>query len=92
MMTASHTKIRDARFDAGSILKNEFSDFSNSIYNFTDLNKRYPDNIYQLTSWFNLWDLYKTMERPDSAQYYKDLIISSFPSRTMQNICRTPIF
>jgi len=92
MMSASHTKIRDARFDAGSILKNEFSDFSNSIYNFTDLNKRYPDNIYQLTSWFNLWDLYKTMERPDSAQYYKDLIISSFPESNYAKYLQNPNF
>jgi tetratricopeptide (TPR) repeat protein len=89
---ASHLKIRDGLFDAGSILKNEFNDFEKSVGCFSDLNKRYPENIYLLSSYFNLWDLYKTIGKTDSSDYYKNLIVSKYPESNYAKYLINPNF
>ncbi len=79
LMKASHVKIRNALFNAGRIFKTDFSDFPRSIASFEDLNKRYPDNMFALSSWFELWDLYTKQKNQEKADYYKNLIVSKFP-------------
>jgi hypothetical protein len=92
MMQVSHNKIRDALFNSGNILKNDFNDFNQSIGSFSNLNTRYPDNIYLLASWFNLWDLYKILENPDSSNYYKELITSRYPESNYAKYLINPNF
>jgi len=79
LMKVSHTKIRNALFNAGRIFKTDFSDFPRSIGSFEDLNKRYPENLFALSSWFELWDLYTKQSNQEKADYYKNLITSKFP-------------
>jgi tetratricopeptide (TPR) repeat protein len=79
LMSVSHGKIRNALFNAGRIFKTDFSDFPRSIQSFEDLNKRYPDNLLALSSWFELWDLYTKQNNSEKADYYKNLITSKFP-------------
>lgn len=79
LLLVSHGRIRNALFNAGRIFKTDFNDFPRSIESFEDLNKRYPDNLYALSSWFELWDLYKKLPNQEKADYYKNLIISKYP-------------
>jgi tetratricopeptide (TPR) repeat protein len=92
MKQVSNLKIRDALFNAGSILKTEFNDFEKSVWCFSDLNKRYPENIYLLSSYFNLWDLYKTIGKPDSSNYFKDLIVRNYPESNFAKYLVNPNF
>ncbi|HZL10101.1 MAG TPA: tetratricopeptide repeat protein [Prolixibacteraceae bacterium] len=79
LMTVSHAKIRNALFSAGRIFKTDFSDFPRAIESFEDLNKRYPENMFTLSSWFELWDLYNKENNQERADYYKSLITSQYP-------------
>jgi hypothetical protein len=79
LMSISHSKIRNALFNAGRIFKAEFSDFPRSSESFEDLNKRYPDNIFTLSSYFELYDLYNKMGNQEKSDYYKNLIIGKYP-------------
>jgi tetratricopeptide (TPR) repeat protein len=79
LMMVSNEKIKNALFYSGTIFKTDFNDFERSIESFISLNSRYPENNYTLSSYFYLWDLYTTIQIPDSANYYKDLIISNYP-------------
>lgn len=79
LMAASHQRIRDALFDAGTLFKNEYSAYLQSIGCFRGLENRYPDNLYTLSSYFNLWDLYQLTGNQDSANYYKSWIIDHYP-------------
>ena len=79
LMNVSHTKIRNALFNAGRIFKTDFADYPRSIESFEDLNKRYPDNLFTLSSWFELWDLYNKQKNQEKTDYYKNLIISKYP-------------
>jgi tetratricopeptide (TPR) repeat protein len=79
LMQVSHGKIRNALFNAGRIFKTEFNDIQRSINSFEDLNNRYPDNLYLLSSWFELWDLYKKLPNQEKADVYKNLVVSKYP-------------
>ncbi len=79
LMKVSHTQIRNALYNAGRIFKTEFNDFPRAIGSFEDLNKRYPDNLYALSSWFELWDLYTKQNNKEKADYYKSLITAKYP-------------
>ena len=79
LMAISHEKIRDALYNAGKIFKSEFSNYPRSAESFEDLNKRYPTNIYLLSAYFDLYDLYELMGDQQKSNYYRNLIISQFP-------------
>ena len=79
LMNVSHNNIRNALFNAGRIFKIDFSDFPRSSESFEDLNKRYPDNIFTLSSYFELWDLYNKMTNQERSDYYRNLIIGQYP-------------
>lgn len=79
LMNVSHSRIRNALFNAGRIFKTDFSDFPRSIESFEELNKRYPENIFALSSWFELWSLYTAQNNQEKADYYKNLIVDKYP-------------
>lgn len=79
LMAISHEKIRDALYNAGKIFKSEFSNYQRSAESFEDLNKRYPNNIYLLSAYFDLYDLYELMGDQQKSDYYRNLIITQFP-------------
>ena len=79
LMAKSHNKIRDALYNAGNIFKTDFNDFEKSIECFRELDRRYPENMYELPSYFNLWDLYTIVEKKDSSTYFRSTILSKYP-------------
>lgn len=79
LLLISHGRIRNGLFNAGRIFKTEFNDIPRSIASFEDLNKRYPENLFALSSWFELWDLYKKLPDQEKADFYKNLVVSKYP-------------
>ena len=92
LMKVSNNKVRDALFTSATLLKTEYNDFEYSAKNFTSLNKRYPENIYELTSYFNLWDLHKTIGNTDSSTFYRELILQKFPDSNYAKYLINPNF
>ncbi|WP_340111771.1 tetratricopeptide repeat protein [Maribellus mangrovi] len=92
LMAVSHEKIRDALYNAGKIFKSEFEDYQRSAECFEDLNKRYPKNIYLLSAYFDLYDLYELMGDKEKANYYRDLLISDFPDSKYAQYLLNPNF
>ena len=79
LMNVSHAKIRIALFNAGRIFKTDFTDFPRAIESFEDLNKRYPENMFTLSSYFELWDLYTKQNNQEKTDFYKNLITGKYP-------------
>jgi len=90
LLQVSHGRIRNALFNAGRIFKTEFNDIPRSIASFEDLNKRYPDNLYALSSWFELWDLYKKLPDQEKADFYKNLVVSKYPESKYAKYLQNP--
>jgi hypothetical protein len=92
LMARSHDRIRDALYNAGKIYRSEFSNYPRSAEAFEELMKRYPDNIYQLSAYFDLYDLNEVMGDRQKADYYRNLIISRFPESKYAQYLINPNF
>ena len=92
LMAISHTQIREALFDAAMLFKTDFNDFEKAIETYLELNRRYPENRYELPSFFYLWDLYGTIEKPDSAAYYKTAVLNKYPESNYAKYLTNPNF
>jgi tetratricopeptide (TPR) repeat protein len=79
LMAVSHEKIKEALFEAANILKSDFNDYENAVYYYKELNRRYPNNIYDLPANFGLWDAYTALGKPDSTLYFKNQVVNNYP-------------
>jgi tetratricopeptide (TPR) repeat protein len=92
LMSLSHERILEALYNAGKLFKSEFSNYKLSAETFEDLLKRYPSNIYQLSVYFDLYDLYELMGDQQKSAYYKNLIISNYPDSKYAQYLVNPNF
>jgi tetratricopeptide (TPR) repeat protein len=92
LMSISHDKIRDALYNAGKIYKSDFSNYQRSAEAFEELLKRYPNNMYQLSAYFDLYDLYELMGDKQKSDYYRNLIISKYPNSKYAQYLVNPNF
>ncbi|MCL1821448.1 MAG: tetratricopeptide repeat protein [Prolixibacteraceae bacterium] len=92
LMAISHLKIRDALYNAGRIFKADFSDYPRSAESFEELNRRYPDNIYLLTAFYELYDLNELIPDKTKSNEYRELIIRRFPESNYAQYLQNPNF
>jgi tetratricopeptide (TPR) repeat protein len=92
LMALSHDRILESLFDAGKLFKSEFSNYKLSAETFEDLLKRYPSNIYQLSVYFDLYDLYELMGDREKSAYYRNLIVSNYPDSKYARYLLNPNF
>ncbi len=75
----SNDIIQEGLFNMGVILKDKLDDFPSSRAEFDQLLTRYPDNIYRLGTYYNLYLLNMRDNKPDEAEKWRQLIVSEFP-------------
>ena len=92
LMNASHDKIRDAFYNAGKIFKSEFENYPRSNERFEELNERYPENIYLLSAYFDLYDSYELLGDQPKSDYYRNLIINNYPESKFAQYLLNPNF
>ncbi len=92
LMQISNEKVRDALYNIGKIFKSEFGNYPRSAMAFEELNKRYPNNIYLLSTYFDLYDLFDLMGDKETSDYYRQLIITKFPDSKYAQYLLNPNF
>jgi tetratricopeptide (TPR) repeat protein len=89
-LTASNIKIMDAYYNAGGIYKEQLMNNQKSVETFEELLKRYPDNKYRLSSYYQLYRTYLVMNNQSKSDYYKNLILTNFPDSEYAKIIKNP--
>ena len=79
LMQVSNELIKSSLFGAGRIYRSEFNDFPRSIEVLLDLNRRFKGSIYELPSYFELYQLYKQTDDASNTDVYKQKIIMEYP-------------
>lgn len=70
--------IQEGLYNMGLILKDKLEDFKAADNQWQQLLARYPDNIYRLDVYYNLYLMYIRIDKPDLAEKYRQLILSDF--------------
>ena len=74
----SHNIIQEGLYNMGIILKDKLEDFPSAVSEFGTLLSRYPDNVYRLDTYYNLYLLYMRQGDSANAEVYRQLILSDF--------------
>ncbi len=84
--------IQEGLFNMGVILKDKLEDFAASREEFNRLLTRYPDNIYRLDTYHNLYLMLMRAGLVDEAEQYRLLIVSEFPDSKYGQAMRDPAY
>ncbi len=71
--------IQEGLYNMGIILKDKMEDFDAASGEFGKLMGRYPDNVYRLEVYYNLYLMNMRRDRPAEAEKYRRLLIEEFP-------------
>ncbi len=71
--------IQEGLYNMGIILKDKLEDFPAARREFDRLLDRYPDNIYRLDVYYNMYLMAVRTDNKALAEKWRDLIISDFP-------------
>lgn len=88
--TKSRLKIVDAYYDLGFIFKENIQDNHKSAETFEELLKKYPENKYVLSVYYNLYRLNLSINNMGRADYYKNKILNEHPDSEYARIIRNP--
>ena len=71
--------IQEGLYNMGVILKNNLGDFPAAASEFEKLLERYPDNIYRLDAYYNLYLMWMQAGNTAEAEKWRRKILSDFP-------------
>ncbi len=71
--------IQEGLYNMGVILKDKLEDFPAARHEFLTLEERYPDNVYRLDVYYNLYLMAVRSDNRAEAEKWKELIIKDFP-------------
>lgn len=74
--------IQEGLYNMGVILKDRMQDYNASEKAFLSLISRYPDNIYRLDAYYNLYLMFMLSDQQAKASTYRQLILDEFPEST----------
>ena len=75
----SHNIIQEGLYNMGVILKDKLEDLPAAEYEFEQLLTRYPDNVYRLDTYYNMYLLHARAGNDSGAERYRMLLVTEFP-------------
>jgi tetratricopeptide (TPR) repeat protein len=89
-MTTSTGLIIDAYNKLGFLYLEELNDTVNAEATYLEFMEKYPDNKYQLQSWYALYKIYNEQANLEKATYYKNLIVGNYPDSDFAKVIIDP--
>lgn len=84
--------IQEGLYNMAVILKDKLEDFPRARRTFEELDTRYPDNIYRLDAYYNLYLMDVRQDLTAQAEKYRQLIITDFPESPYGQAMRDPAY
>lgn len=82
--------IQEGLYNMGVILKDKLEDFQAAETEFTSLLTRYPDNIYRLDTYYNMYLMFMRAGDQAKAERYRQLMLTEFPDSKYGMAMRDP--
>lgn len=74
----SNDVIQEGLYNMGLILKDKLEDYSSASKEFNTLMERYPENVYRLEVYYNMYLMYMRLGDTAMAEKYRSLITTEF--------------
>jgi tetratricopeptide (TPR) repeat protein len=84
--------IQEGLYNIGLILKDRLEDYDAAAADWKELQTRYPDNVYRLDVYYNMYMMYTRIGRNDLAEHYRQLILSEFADSKYGMAMRDPAY
>lgn len=82
--------IQEGMYNIGIILKDKLDAYSEAADEWNKLLKRYPDNVYRLDIYYNMYLMYMRIGDKAGAERYRALMLSDFPESKYGMAVRDP--
>jgi len=82
--------IQEGMYNIGIILKDKLEAYSEASGEWNNLLKRYPDNVYRLDIYYNMYLMYMRIGDKGQAERYRALMLSDFPESKYGMAVRDP--
>lgn len=82
--------IQEGLYNMGIILKDKLEDFPAARHEFDRLLTRYPDNVYRLDTYYNLYLMAVREGNISDAEHWRNLIVSDFADSPYGQAMRDP--
>jgi tetratricopeptide (TPR) repeat protein len=89
-MQESEERMIDAYYNLGIVYKELMDDKEQATATFEELLERFPENKYQLSSYYQLYRLYLSMNKIAKSNYYKNAILKDFPDSDYAKLIMNP--
>lgn len=86
----SNTRIVDAYYNLASTYKEELNNNKKAIASFEEMNKRFPDNKYKLSTYYQLYRIFASVKNQSQADYYKNKLLNEYPNSEYAQIIKNP--
>ena len=89
-LAESNIRIVEAYYALGIIYKEKLANNKASAVAYETLLKLYPNNKYELSTYYQLYRIYANIGNQERADYYKNLILNKFPDSEFARIIKNP--
>lgn len=86
----AHASIQQGLYNMGLTLKDELGDFATARTHWSRLLRDYPDNVYRLDTYYNLYLMAARQGRMDEAEKWRRLIVEEFAESPQGVAMRSP--
>lgn len=86
----SHDVIQEGLYNMGVILKDKLEDYAAAKSEFDRLLKRYPDNVYRLDVYYNIYLMMMRQGKNAEAENYRRMIMTDFPKSSYATAMTDP--
>lgn len=86
----AHDIIQEGLYSMGSILKDKLEDFPAAQVEWDKLLERYPDNVYRLDVYYNMYIMLMRLGRTSEAEKWRGLILTEFADSKYGHALQNP--
>ena len=90
LLQKSDKRIIDAYYNLGSTYKEDLNNNKKAIAAFEELNKRYTDHKYKVSTYFQLYRIFESVKNKAQADYYKNKLLNEYPNSEYAQIIKNP--
>ncbi|MBA4240936.1 MAG: hypothetical protein C0448_09420 [Sphingobacteriaceae bacterium] len=90
LIQKSDKRIIDAFYNLGSTYKEDLNNNKKAIAAFEELNNRYTNHKYKVSTYFQLYRIFESVKNKAQADYYKNKLLNEYPNSEYAQIIKNP--